>query len=181
MSKIYLKGKYNYHFNNMLSQETLQNYAAANNLVGDNSLDHHNMINNIVDNDIAIDNTTNQMTESMNEALLEEFKDNVKQWLDLDNQLKRLAAASKERRKKKNDINLRILEFMGKFNIEDLNTKDGIIRYRKTFVKEPLSQKTIKAKLEELFKDDQDNFEKIAKIFTDREKIERASLRRLKL
>ena len=37
--------------------------------------------------------------------------------------LKRLAAASKERRKKKNDINLRILEFMGKFNIEDLNTK----------------------------------------------------------
>ena len=109
------------------------------------------------------------------------FKDNVKQWLDLDNQLKRLAAASKERRKKKNDINLRILEFMGKFNIEDLNTKDGIIRYRKTFVKEPLSQKTIKTKLEELFKDDVENFEKIAKIFTDREKIEKTSLRRLKL
>ena len=70
---------------------------------------------------------------------------------------------------------------MGKFNIEDLNTKDGIIRYRKTFVKEPLSQKTIKTKLEELFKDDVENFEKIAKIFTDREKIEKTSLRRLKL
>ena len=85
----------------MLSQETLQNYAAANNLVSDNNLEHHNMINNIVDNEIAIDNTTNEMTESMNEALLEEFKDNVKQWLELDNQLKRLAAASKERRKRK--------------------------------------------------------------------------------
>jgi hypothetical protein len=70
---------------------------------------------------------------------------------------------------------------MSKFNIEDLNTKDGIIRYRKTFVKEPLSQKTIKNKLEELFKDDQENFEKIEKIFTDREKIEKMSLRRLKL
>jgi hypothetical protein len=165
----------------MLNQETLQNYAEANNLTTDNSLEHHNMINNIMNNDIAIDNTSREMTESMNEVLLEEFKDNVKQWLELDNQLKRLAAAAKERRKKKNDINLKILEFMGKFNIEDLNTKDGIIRYKKTFVKEPLSQKTIKTKLEEIFKDDQENFEKIAKIFTDREKIEKTSLRRLKL
>ena len=165
----------------MLDGEALQNYASANNLNQDNQLEHHNMINNIMDNEIAIDNTSREMTESMNEALLEEFKDNVKQWLDLDNQLKRLAAASKERRKKKTDINLKILDFMGRFNIEDLNTKDGIIRYRKTFVKEPLSQKTIKAKLEELFKDDQDNFEKIGKIFTDREKVEKTSLRRLKL
>tara|TARA_Y100000590_G_C15538950_1_gene946160 strand:+ start:388 stop:885 length:498 start_codon:yes stop_codon:yes gene_type:complete len=165
----------------MLDGEALQNYASANNLNQDNQLEHHNMINNIMDNEIAIDNTSREMTESMNEALLEEFKDNVKQWLDLDNQLKRLAAASKERRKKKTDINLKILDFMGRFNIEDLNTKDGIIRYRKTFVKEPLSQKTIKAKLEELFKDDQDNFEKIGKIFTEREKVEKTSLRRLKL
>ena len=165
----------------MLDGEALQNYASANNLNQDNQLEHNNMINNIMDNEIAIDNTSREMTESMNEALLEEFKDNVKQWLDLDNQLKRLAAASKERRKKKTDINLKILDFMGRFNIEDLNTKDGIIRYRKTFVKEPLSQKTIKAKLEELFKDDQDNFEKIGKIFTEREKVEKTSLRRLKL
>ena len=165
----------------MLNQEALQNYAVANNLTNDNSLEHHNMINNIVDNEIAIDSTSKEMTESMNEALLDEFKSNVKQWLELDNQLKRLAAASKERRKKKDEINRSILEFMSKFNIEDLNTKDGIIRYRKTFVKEPLSQKTIKNKLEELFKDDQENFEKIEKIFTDREKIEKMSLRRLKL
>ena len=165
----------------MLNQEALQNYAVANNLTNDNSLEHHNMINNIVDNEIAIDSTSKEMTESMNEALLEEFKSNVKQWLELDNQLKRLAAASKERRKKKDEINRSILEFMSKFNIEDLNTKDGIIRYRKTFVKEPLSQKTIKNKLEELFKDDQENFEKIEKIFTDREKIEKMSLRRLKI
>tara|TARA_Y100000361_G_C11016804_1_gene267324 strand:+ start:71 stop:568 length:498 start_codon:yes stop_codon:yes gene_type:complete len=165
----------------MLDSESLQNYASANNLNQDNQLEHHNMINNIMDNEIAIDNTSKEMTESMNEALLEEFKDNVKQWLELDNQLKRLAAASKERRKKKTDINLKILEFMGKFNIEDLNTKDGIIRYRKTYVKEPLSQKTIKTKLEELFKDDQENFDKIEKIFTDREKVEKTSLRRLKL
>ena len=70
---------------------------------------------------------------------------------------------------------------MHRFNIEDLNTKDGIIRYRKTFVKEPLSQKTIKTKLIEMFKDDQSTMEKVEKIFTDREKVEKTSLRRLKL
>ena len=165
----------------MLNQEALQSFASANNLNENNELKHHAMIENIVDNEIAIDNTSQAMTESMNEALLEEFKSHVKDWLELDNQLKRLAAAAKERRKKKNDINLKILEFMGRFNIEDLNTKEGIIRYRKTYVKEPLSQKTIKTKLEELFKDDLDIFEKVQKIFTERGKIEKASLRRLKL
>jgi len=165
----------------MLNQEALESFASANNLNQNNELQHHAMIDNIVDNDIAIDGTSQAMTESMNEALLEEFKTHVKDWLELDNQLKRLAAASKERRKKKNDINLKILEFMGRFNIEDLNTKEGIIRYRKTYVKEPLSQKTIKTKLEELFKNDLDTFEKVQKIFTEREKIEKTSLRRLKL
>lgn len=165
----------------MLNQEALQSFAAANNLNQNNEMEHHAMINNIVNNDIAIDNTTQAMTESMNEALLEEFKGHVKDWLELDNQLKRLAAAAKERRKRKNDINLKILEFMGRFNIEDLNTKEGIIRYKKTFVKEPLTQKTIKTKLEELFKNDQDTFEKVQRIFTEREKIEKTSLRRLKL
>lgn len=165
----------------MLNQEALQSFAAANNLNQNNEMEHHVMINNIVNNDIAIDNTTQAMTESMNEALLEEFKGHVKDWLELDNQLKRLAAAAKERRKRKNDINLKILEFMGRFNIEDLNTKEGIIRYKKTYVKEPLTQKTIKTKLEELFKNDQDTFEKVQRIFTEREKIEKTSLRRLKL
>tara|TARA_Y100000591_G_C21790203_1_gene676129 strand:- start:854 stop:1348 length:495 start_codon:yes stop_codon:yes gene_type:complete len=164
-----------------MSDNAIRNFANANNLNQDNQLSHHNMIANLMDNDIAIDNTSQAMTESMNEALLEEFKNDVKQWLDLDNQLKRLAAASKERRKKKNDINLKILDFMHRFNIEDLNTKDGIIRYRKTFVKEPLSQKTIKTKLIEMFKDDQSTMEKVEKIFTDREKVEKTSLRRLKL
>lgn len=165
----------------MLNQEALENYALANNLT-ENNLDTHNaMVSNIINNDIALDSTESVMSESINEALLQEFKDNVKRWLELDNQLKRLAAAAKERRNKKNEINNQILEFMSKFNIEDLNTKEGIIRYKKSYVKEPLSQKTIKTKLEELFKDQPDIFERIDKIFTDRGKVEKLSLRRLKI
>jgi len=165
----------------MLNQEALENYALANNLTEDNLDTHNAMVSNIINNDIALDSTESVMSESINEALLQEFKDNVKRWLELDNQLKRLAAAAKERRNKKNEINNQILEFMSKFNIEDLNTKEGIIRYKKSYVKEPLSQKTIKTKLEELFKDQPDIVERIDKIFTDRGKVEKLSLRRLKI
>ena len=82
---------------------------------------------------------------------------------------------------KKKALNEKILDFMAKYNIEDLNTKQGVIRYKKVFVKEPLSQKIIKEKLSDLFRDDQTNYEKIEKIFTDRGKVEKQSLRRLKL
>ena len=70
---------------------------------------------------------------------------------------------------------------MARFNIEDLNTKEGIIRYKKTFVKEPLTQKMIKEKLNELFKDSDTHLEKINEIFTNRNKVEKTSLRRLKI
>jgi hypothetical protein len=70
---------------------------------------------------------------------------------------------------------------MDRFNIEDLNTKEGVIRYRKSYVKGPLSQKIIKNKLEELFKNDQDTFEKVQKIFTERGKVEKTTLKRINI
>ena len=78
-------------------------------------------------------------------------------------------------------MNEKILDFMARYNIEDLNTKEGIIRYKKTYVKEPLTQKLIKEKLNELFKDSDSNLEKINEIFNNRGKVEKTSLRRLKL
>jgi hypothetical protein len=78
-------------------------------------------------------------------------------------------------------MNEKILDFMARYNIEDLNTKEGIIRYKKTYVKEPLTQKLIKEKLNELFKDSDTNLEKINEIFNNRGKVEKTSLRRLRL
>tara|TARA_B100000575_G_C23102314_1_gene636035 strand:- start:57 stop:536 length:480 start_codon:yes stop_codon:yes gene_type:complete len=159
-----------------MSDNLIRNYAEANNL--DNN-PHTNFAHTILENDIAIDE--NQLTESMNEMMLEEFKENVKAWTLADNQVKRLNAASKQLKTKKKELNEKILDFMARFNIEDLNTKEGIIRYKKTFVKEPLTQKMIKEKLNELFKDSDTHLEKINEIFTNRNKIEKTSLRRLKI
>ena len=162
----------------MNAENLIKNYATSNNLVNDN-INNENVVSNIIDNDIAVDST--DMTESMNEVLLDEFKKDVQDWMNIDNQMKRLEVALKERRKKKKDLNLKILDFMGRFNIEDLNTKEGIIRYKKTYVKEPLSQKIIKEKLLDIFKNDKENSERVEKIFTNREKIEKTSLRRINI
>lgn len=162
----------------MNAENLIKNYATSNNLVNDNT-NNENVVSNIIDNDIAVDST--DMTESMNEVLLDEFKKDVQDWMNIDNQMKRLEVALKERRRKKKDLNLKILDFMGRFNIEDLNTKEGIIRYKKTYVKEPLSQKIIKEKLLDIFKNDKENSERVEKIFTNREKIEKTSLRRINI
>jgi hypothetical protein len=164
-----------------MNDDLIRNYATLNDLSNQNQNMDNSLVDNIMNNDIALDNTNTDLVETMNEALLEEFKDNVQAWMDLDNQLKRLEAASKQRKTKKKELNEKILDFMAKYNIEDLNTKQGVIRYKKVFVKEPLSQKIIKEKLSDLFRDDQTNYDKIEKIFTDRGKVEKQSLRRLKL
>ena len=160
-----------------MSDNLIRDYANANHL--NENIPQSNLVENIMNNDVAIDET--QMTESMNELMLEEFKKNVQNWMLIDNQMKRLGAASKQLKVKKNDMNEKILDFMARYNIEDLNTKEGIIRYKKTYVKEPLTQKLIKEKLNEIFKDSDTNLEKINEIFNNRGKVEKTSLRRLKL
>jgi hypothetical protein len=160
-----------------MSDNLIRDYAAANNL--SDNIPQSNYVDNIMNNDVAIDET--QMTVSMNEIMLEEFKKNVQSWMTIDNQMKRLAAASKQLKNKKKDMNEKILDFMVRYNIEDLNTKEGVIRYKKTYVKEPLTQKIIREKLNDIFKDSNSNLEKVNEIFSNRDKVEKTSLRRLKL
>mgnify|MGYP001258680633 FL=1 len=160
-----------------MSDNLIRDYASANHL--NNNIQQSDLAEDILNNDVAIDET--QMTESMNEIMLEEFKKNVQNWMTFDNQMKRLAAASKQLKIKKKELNEKILDFMARYNIEDLNTKEGIIRYKKTFVKEPLTQKLIKEKLKDIFKDNETDLEKVNEIFNNRGKVEKTSLRRLKL
>jgi len=160
-----------------MSDNLIRDYASANDL--NENISKSDLADDIMKNDIAIDET--QMTESMNEIMLEEFKKNVQNWMTIDNQMKRLAAATKQIKNKKKEMNEKILDFMVRYNIEDLNTKEGIIRYKKTFVKETLTQKMIKDKLNDIFKDNNTNLEKVNEIFNNRDKVEKTSLRRLKL
>ena len=114
------------------------------------------------------------------EEELDEFRKYVKTYLDVDNDIKKLKGAMKERNNVKKEISGFIINFMIKFNIEDLNTKQGKIRYNIKKVKAPLSQKQIKEKLEELHSPTISCEELTKEIFENRCVIEKHSLTRLK-
>jgi hypothetical protein len=111
---------------------------------------------------------------------LEEFKNCVKAWIDMDNNVKKLQQAMRERNAIKKQITEKITNFMSKFNIEDLNTKDGKLRYRVTQVKVTPKPTEIKTKLIEYFSPETTAEELTKKIFDNNTVVEKHSLRRFK-
>lgn len=116
---------------------------------------------------------------------LNDFKEQVKVWLKLDNEIsainskiKLLDNERKHRRKLLKEYSTKILKFMGNNEIDELNSKDGIIKYQKRFVKETLTHTTIKNKLMDQFSNTPDAAEKINRVFVDRNKVEKLSLKR---
>ena len=109
---------------------------------------------------------------------LEDFKNCVKIWMELDANVKKMQTLIKERNQIKKDVTKKILAFMSRFNIEDLNTKEGKLRYKVTQVKAPLSQKEIKDKLEKTYKQGISVDELTEKVF-ERQVIPKHSLKRI--
>ncbi len=114
---------------------------------------------------------------------LEEFKHQVKMWMELDNQIKKMNEILKEKKAVQKILTEKVLSFMARYNIEDLNTKDGKLRYKVTQVKPTVKQTAIKKKLQDFFEYDKALAEKVMKaVFDDaaQPKVEKPSLRRLK-
>jgi hypothetical protein len=86
---------------------------------------------------------------------LDEFKRDVKQWMELDNVIKQFKTMAKEKVKSQKVLTERIMAFMSMYRIEDLNTREGKLRYKVTKVKPPAPRHpVIKERLETIFKDD---------------------------
>ena len=133
-------------------------------------------------NKIMNDYLTQQANETslvpMEEISLEDFKNFVKRWLEIDAYIRKAAEIVKEKKRQRNKIAEIITKFMCKYNIEDLNTKEGKIRCKTTFVKPQVSQKEIKERVTSLVPEKRDQ---LLKIFEERPKKEKVSLRRLKI
>lgn len=113
---------------------------------------------------------------------LEEFKNFVKKWLEYDNFIKRAQEAIKEKKQQQSKLSAIITKFMCKYNIEDLNTKEGRIRCKTSVVKAPVNQKLIKQRITDYFKENEhQKNEIIHKLYEEREQVERVTLRRLKI
>ena len=112
---------------------------------------------------------------------LEDFKKYVEKYFEVDNLMKKVSVLIKEKKKERNKLSEIITQFMQKYDIEDLNTKTGKIRCKKSFVKSPVSQKHIKHEITTILHDSDPSKKRIMQVFDNREKVEKVSLRRLKI
>jgi hypothetical protein len=113
---------------------------------------------------------------------IEDFSNLVKKWIEIDNWIKKSQELAKQKRKQKDKLSEVITHYMTRYNIEDLNTSEGKIRCKVRMVKSGVNQKVVKEKIAEFLKDNEETCNTlITKIFNEREKVEKVSLRRIKI
>jgi hypothetical protein len=125
----------------------------------------------------------NAMIETPDNVALEEFKHQVRLWMEIDNQIKKFNQVIKEKKTVQRVLTDKILGFMSRYNIEDLNTKEGKLRYKVSYTKPSVKKTSIKEKLLNYFEHDKETGKKVVDaIFEEEEaaKVEKVSLRRLK-
>jgi hypothetical protein len=130
---------------------------------------------------LTMNDTTMQKVETPTDVELEEFKNYVKAFIEIDNDVRKLKVAIKERSMVKNTLSKNIVAFMGKFSIEDLNTKHGKIRYQVTRSRKPLSKTDIKTRLLEVWDPSLTAVEISSKVFDNEgaDMTEKHSLKRI--
>ena len=79
------------------------------------------------------------------------FKQQVAEWLKLDDQVRKLNIAVKERRTHQRALTTKVQEFMIKYGYDNLNTNQGVIKSNVRNVKQPLKIVDVRSKLDELF------------------------------
>jgi len=116
---------------------------------------------------------------------VEDFKNQVRMWMKIDNEVKLISGKIKlldnERKQRKKMLELlsaKMLNFMSSNSIDELNTREGVLKYKKSMVKSTVTQKELISRLQKEFAHIQNAEEKIVKVFKDREKIEKIKLLR---
>lgn len=107
------------------------------------------------------------------------FKQNVKDWVTLDDDIKTLQDAIKKRKKRINELTPQILDFMKRFNINDLNTQNGQLRYTTSLLAKPVNKNFLLSKLGEFFKDNEKSQVLTTYIYDNRIKEEKVKLKRV--
>ena len=129
---------------------------------------------------IQDENEENNEVFNDNNEEFSDFKRKVKDWLTIDDDIITLQNAIKDRKKQKDRLTPEILDFMDRFEINDLNTNDGKLKFTKSMYTKPLNKKFLISRLGDFFKDFSKG-EKVAGFILDnRDKEEKIKLRRVK-
>ena len=112
---------------------------------------------------------------------LECFKVNVKEWLDVDEQISELEKQIKELKATRNKkLEPKITGFMRSFNISDLNTDSGKLRCNERNTRAPVSKKSIKESLEKVLTSTEQIDSAMDEIYLNRQVITKYKLSKVK-
>jgi hypothetical protein len=112
---------------------------------------------------------------------LEEFKKTVAAWFSLDDEERELRKRANEKRMLKGRLTSSVLAFMRRFEIEDLKTRDGNLRFFRREVKRMPPRTVQLQRISDFFGEDK---LEVIESFTSRvfeaQRVERCGIRRLK-
>jgi len=130
-----------------------------------------------MNNDDLIEDIINKNEPTENELNI--FKSNVNEWFNLDNTIRKLSIALKERKVHQKKLNDSIQKFMFEYKYNDLNTQNGRLKTNIKNVPKPINLKEIKDKILEY--NDLSGKDLFDKIFNndDRPIIEKKVIRRV--
>ena len=115
----------------------------------------------------------------MEEESRNRLVENVKEWIQIDNQLKKIQKEARELRKNKKTLSLSLIEIMKSHEIDCLDIKEDKLIYSKNKVKKPLSKKHLMLSLLNFFKKDKQKAQEIQKyIMESREEVIKESIKR---
>ena len=109
-----------------------------------------------------------------------EFKQTIKTWLELDDDIKTLRKAVSERNKQKKELTPKILEYMQKNKIYNLNTESGRIKCRTSVRTKSFNNSTLKEKLISYFQNVNEGTKAAEYLLKNKEKVENITLSRVK-
>ena len=118
-------------------------------------------------------------SQEINPVQLEVFKEKVKEWLSLDDDIKTLNSHLKERKKRKNDLTPEILDFMNQHKIDDMNSDGHKLKYTESKIKKPINKDYIQKQLSNFLKNTQQAEDATDYILTNREITVKVRLKRI--
>ena len=114
-----------------------------------------------------------------NQFFKQKLKDNVKEYLNIDNEIATLQSAIKERKKKKDELSGFILGAMKNNEIQQMNINNEKLVYSVSQTKAPLSKTYLNNVLTDYFNNNDKALDVINHILTNRTKVEKVKLKRL--
>ena len=110
------------------------------------------------------------------EKITEEFVEVVKNWVKIDDEIRKRNAEIKELKTEKKEFENFILQYMGQINENVINISDGKLRLNKSKTKGPLKQESIQKALFDITQDSNKAVQMTKYILDSRPVTERVNL-----